>query len=120
MAEQRPAGRTVFTLTRGARAGLLIALLLLVFGAFRMVTPIDLQTTQGPMFACGSGLRPPTDAFQKNVCGRLSEGRQVEVGFEVGGAVIIALGGLLAFGTSRRDERARLATDDGESPLYRD
>ena len=120
MSDQRPLGRTVFVLTRGARACLLIALLLLVFGAFRMVAPIDIQTTQGPMFACGSGLRPPTDAFQKNVCGRLSQGRQVEVGFEAGGAVLIALGGLLVFGSSRREERARLAAEDGESPLYRD
>jgi hypothetical protein len=120
MSDQRAGARPVFGLTRGARACLLIALLLLVFAVFRMVTPIDIQTTQGPMFGCGSGLRPPTDAFQKNVCGRLSQGRQVEVGFEAGGAVIIALGGLLVFGSSRRDERARLAAEDGESPLYRD
>jgi hypothetical protein len=121
MSDQRPPGRTVFVLTRGARACLLIALLLLVLAAFRMVAPIDIQTSQGPMFACGSGLRPPTEAFQKNVCGRLSQGRQVEAGFLAGGAVIVALGGLLVFGSSRRDERARLAADDdGEPPLYRD
>ncbi|HST67004.1 MAG TPA: hypothetical protein VLM05_17620 [Mycobacteriales bacterium] len=120
MSDQRALGRTVFVLTRGARVCLLISLLLLVFAAFRMVAPIDIQTTQGPMFACGSGLRPPTDAFQKNVCGRLSQGRQVEAGFEVGGAVLLALGGLLVFGSSRREERARQAAEDGESPLYRD
>jgi hypothetical protein len=120
MSDQRPLGRTVFVLTRGARACLLIALLLLVVGAFRLVAPIDIQTSQGPMFACGSGLQPPTEAFQKNVCGRLSQGRQVEAGFLAGGALVLALGGLLVFGSSRRDERARIAADDGESPLYRD
>jgi hypothetical protein len=120
MSDQRPLGRTVFVLSRGARACLLAALLLLVVAVFRLVAPIDIQTSQGPIFACGSGLRPPSEAFQKNVCGRLSQGRQVEAGFLAGGAVILALGGLLVFGSSRRDERARLAAEDGESPLYRD
>ena len=121
MSDQRPIGRTVFVLTRGARVCLLIALLLLVLAAYRMVSPIDIQSPQGPMFACGSGLRPPADPFQKNVCGRLSERRQVDAGFLVGGALIVAVGGLLIFGSSRREERARAAAaEDGEPPLYRD
>lgn len=120
MSDQRPPGRTVFVLSRGARACLLIALLLLVAAAFRLVDPIDIQTSQGPMFSCGSGLRPPSEAFQKNVCGRLSQGRQIEAGFLAGGALVVALGGLLVFGSSRRDEHARHSADDGESPLYRD
>jgi hypothetical protein len=120
MSDQPPAGRTVLVLSRGARACLLISLLLLVLGAYRLVAPIDIQSPQGPMFACGSGLRPPTDQFQKNVCGRLSEGRQVDAGFLAGGALIVAAGGLLLFGSSRRHERARLAAEDGESPLYPD
>jgi hypothetical protein len=120
MSDQRPVGRTVFVLTRGARACLLVGLLLLVLAAYRMVAPIDIQSPQGPMFACGSGLRPPTDQFQKNVCGRLSEHRQLDAGFLAGGALIVAAGGLLVFGSSRREERTRAAAEDGESPLYRD
>jgi hypothetical protein len=118
MSDQRPVGRTVFVLTRGARACLLLGLLVLVLAAYRMVAPIDIQSPQGPVFACGSGLRPPTDQFQKNVCGRLSERRQLDAGFLAGGAVIVAVGGLLVFGSSRREERTR--SDDGESPIYRD
>jgi hypothetical protein len=120
MSEQRPLGRTVFVLSRGARACLLLGLLLLVLGVYKMVTPIDIQSPQGPMFACGSGLRPPSDQFQKNVCGRLAERQQVQAGFLAGGALIVAAGGVLVFGSSRREERARVATEDGESPLYRD
>jgi hypothetical protein len=120
MSDQRPPGRTVFMLTRGARVCLLTALLLLVLAAYRMVSPIDIQSPQGPMFACGSGLRPPADPFQKNVCGRLSERRQLDAAFLAGGALIIAVGGLLIFGSSRREERARAAAEDGEPPLYRD
>jgi hypothetical protein len=120
MSDERPVGRTVFVLTRGARACLLLGLLLLVLGVYKMVAPIDIQSPQGPMFACGSGLRPPTDQFQKNVCGRLAERQQVQAGFLAGGALIVAGGGLLVFGSSRREERARIATEDGESPLYRE
>jgi hypothetical protein len=120
MSDQPPAGRTVFVLTRGARACLLLGLLLLVLAAYRMVAPIDIQSPQGPMFACGSGLRPPTDQFQKNVCGRLSEHRQLEAGFLAGGALILAAGGLLVFGSFRREERGRAVAEDGEPPLYRD
>ena len=118
MSDQRPLGRTVFVLSRGARACLLLGLLLLVLGVYKMVTPIDIQSPQGPMFACGSGLRPPSDQFQKNVCGRLAERQQVQAGFLTGGALIVAAGGVLVFGSSRREER--VATEDGESPLYRE
>lgn len=120
MSDQRHPGRTVFVLTRGARACLLLGLLLLVLGIYVLVTPIDAQSPQGPMFACGSGLRPPTDQFQKNVCGRLAQRQQVQAGFLAGGALIVAAGGVLVFGSSRREERAAAAIEDGESPLHRD
>jgi hypothetical protein len=106
MSEQRSTSRTVFVLTRGARGCLLLATLVLLLGAYLLVSPIDIQSPQGPMFACGSGLQPPTDQFQKNVCGRLNERRQVQAGFLGGAAVILAVGGLLVFGSSRREERA--------------
>jgi hypothetical protein len=120
MPDQRSVGRTVFVLSRGARACLLLGLLLLVLGVYTLVTPIDIQSPQGPMFACGSGLRPPTDQFQKNVCGRLAQRQQVQAGFLAGGALIVAAGGLLIFGSNRREELAQGAIEDGESPLYRD
>lgn len=121
MSDQRHIGRTVFVLSRGARACLLLGVLLLLFGVYKLVTPIDIQSPQGPMFACGSGIRPPTDQFQKNVCGRLAERQQVQAGFLAGGALVVAAGGVLVFGSFRREERARVASEeDGESPLYRD
>jgi drug/metabolite transporter (DMT)-like permease len=120
MPDQRSVGRTVFVLSRGARACLLLGLLLLVLGVYTLVTPIDIQSTQGPMVACGSGLRPPSDQFHKNVCGRLAHRQQVQAGFLAGGALVVAAGGMLVFGSSRREERAATATEDGESPLYGD
>jgi hypothetical protein len=120
MSDQRHLGRTVFVLTRGARACLLLGLLSLVLGVYVLVTPIDIQSPQGPMVACGSGWRSPSDQFHKNVCGRLVQRQQVQAGFLAGGALIVAAGGVLVFGSSRREERAGTATEDGESPLYRD
>ncbi len=120
MSDQRHPGRTVFVLNRGARACLLLGVLLLLLAVYVLVTPIDAQSPQGPMFACGSGLRPPTDQFQKNICGRLAERQQVQAGFLAGGALIVAVGGVLVFGSSRREERAAAATEDSESPLHRD
>ena len=72
------------------------------------------------MVACGSGLRPPSDQFHKNVCGRLAQRQQVQAGFLAGGALVVAAGGMLVFGSSRREERAATAIEDGESPLYGD
>ena len=122
MSDQRPANRTVFVLSRGARACMLIGALMLVFAAYLFFSPVDIQSREGPMFACGSGARPPTDAFQKNVCGRLSQQRQMEAAFLAGAAVLTAAGGLLVFGSSRREERvlehvAEHAADD--LPLHR-
>jgi hypothetical protein len=109
--------RTVFVLSRGARACVLLGVLMLVLGAYLFVAPVDIQSREGPMFACGSGLRPPTETFQKNVCGRLAERRQIEAGFLAGAAVITALGGLLVFGSSRRDERVAAFAEDDEEDL---
>lgn len=120
MSDQRSTSRTVFVLNRGTRACLLLGTLMLVLGAYLLVSPIDIQSREGPMFPCGSGAQPPTDAFQKNVCGRLSEERQLQAGFLAGAAVLTALGGLLVFGSSRREEQAREPAEDvGVPQLHR-
>jgi hypothetical protein len=120
MSDERSTSRTVFVLSRGARGCLLLGALMLVFGAYLLVSPIDIQSREGPMFACGSGLQPPTEAFQKNVCGRLSQQRQTEAAFLGVGAIVIAVGGLLVFGSSRREERVyETAPEAAEPQLHR-
>jgi hypothetical protein len=94
--------RTVLTVNRGAKLCLLVAALLLLFAAYLFFVPLDIQTQEGPMFNCGSAARPPTAAFPKTVCGRLSQTAQLRAGFAAGGAVVTALGGLLVFGVTRR------------------
>jgi hypothetical protein len=121
MSDARQATRTVFVLSRGARLFLLLGVLMLMFAAYLLFAPIDIQSPQGPMFNCGSAARPPTDTFQKNVCGRIDQDRQFQSAFVAGGAIITALGGLVVFGSSRRTERADSPAgraEFGEEPPY--
>jgi hypothetical protein len=104
MPETRLVTRTVFVLNRGVRLCWLIAVLLLVLAGWRLVAPIEIQSSEGPMFSCGSAIHPPAGDFQRNVCGRLAEGRQLETGFAAGAGLVLAIGGLLTFGLTRRTE----------------
>ena len=114
MSETRLATRTVFVLNRGARLCLLLAALTLVFAGWLLFSPIDIQSREGPMFNCGSAARPPSELFQRNVCGRLAQGRQIETGFAAGAALIMAVGGLFVFGASRRTEEVRVDLDEDD------
>jgi hypothetical protein len=113
MSETRVASRTVFILNRGGRVCLLIAVLMLLFGAYVFFKPLDIPSPDGPMFNCGSAVHPPREQFAKNVCGRIATDHQMQAGFLAGGAVIVALGGLVAFGASRRTEQVRDEVDAG-------
>lgn len=114
MSETRLATRTVFVLNRGARLCLLVAALMMVLAGWLLFSPIDIQSREGPMFNCGSGARPPSEVFQRNVCGRLAQGRQIEAGFAAGAALITAAGGLFVFGASRRTEEVRPEPDEDD------
>ncbi|HVQ91780.1 MAG TPA: hypothetical protein VMU51_12150 [Mycobacteriales bacterium] len=114
MSETRLATRTVFVLNRGARLCLLLAVLMMAFAGWLLFAPIDIQSREGPMFNCGSAARPPSEVFQRNVCGRLAQGRQIETGFAAGAALITGIGGLFVFGASRRTEEVRVDPADDE------
>jgi hypothetical protein len=113
MSETRVASRTVFVLNRGGRVCLLIAVLMLMFGAYLFFKPLDIPSPDGPMFTCGSAVHPPKDQFAKNVCGRIAADHQMQAGFMAGAGVIVAVGGLVAFGASRRTEQVRDDVDPG-------
>jgi hypothetical protein len=111
MSETRVASRTVFVLNRGGRVCLLIAVLMLMFGAYLFFKPLDIASPDGPMFNCGSAVHPPKEQFAKNVCGRIAADHQLQAGFMAGAGLIVALGGLVAFGASRRTEQVRDEVD---------
>lgn len=108
--------RTVVSLSRGARACLLVAVLVLLAAAYRFFAPIDIPTREGPMFRCGTAASPPTEEFPRSVCGRIATDRLLQASFLTGGAVVLGLGGLVVFGASRRVEEA--VRPDGRPPAH--
>lgn len=92
------------SLSRGARACLLAAVLVLLVAAYRFLAPIDIPTREGPMFRCGTAASPPAEEFPRSVCGRLATDRLMQAAFLAGGAVVLGLGGLVVFGAARRTE----------------
>ena len=106
MTEPSAPTRTVVSLSRGARACLLAAVLLLLAATYRFLAPIDIPTREGPMFRCGSAASPPTEEFPRSVCGRIATDRLMQAAFLAGGAVVLGAGGFVVFGATRRTEEA--------------
>ena len=119
MPDQRPVGRTVFVLSRGARVCLLLGLLLLVLGRVQDGDADRHPEPAGADVRLWVGIAPAQRPVPEE---RLRPARpsasRCRPGFLAGGALIVAAGGALVFGSSRREERAATATEDGESPLY--
>ena len=79
-----------------------------------------IQLPSGPtniFFLCGNGAHPPTDNFPKTVCGNANKNRQEQAIAYGLAAAVIGFGGLLAFGSTSRQERARHIRPDEEVGL---
>ncbi len=81
--------------------------LLLLAAAYLFWSPLEKPTKEGIPFGCSSAANPPTDPFQKKVCGKINQRRQMQAGSLVVAAVIVGAGGVLTYGASRRVEHAR-------------
>ncbi len=92
-----PADRSV-----GTRICFLLAALLLVLAGYLLLAPLERPSSQGPPFGCGTALHPPSDSFARAVCGGLNRQHAMQSGAVAAGAVVLAGGGLLAFGPIRR------------------
>ena len=101
--------RTVVVLSRGARLCLMAAALLLIFAWYVLYSGIQRPTAGGNNFPflCGNGAHPPTDSFPKAACGYENRNRQYQAIAYGLGAAVVGLGGLLTFGSTSRQERAR-------------
>jgi hypothetical protein len=84
---------------------------LVVVAAYLFWSPLEKPTDQGVPFGCSSAANSPTDPFQRKVCGKLNERRQMQAGGFLLAAVIVGVGGVLSFGASRTVEHARPAED---------
>ena|SRR5690242_1993515 len=100
--------RTVVSLRAGARVGLTLAALLLVFAAYHAWMPVDITARGGVQFECGSVVNPPNSTFAKNVCGSLVDRQRLIMIFSIIGAVVLAAGAVYSFGIERRHEQITL------------
>lgn len=97
--------RTVTSLSLGARLSLLAGLIVGALAVYLYFVPIQFETPAGSAFRCGSAANPPADTFGRNVCAdrnKIQKYRAITVGSV---ALIVAVGGVAAFGLSRREER---------------
>lgn len=102
MTEQTPpANRTVFSLSLGSRVCLLLGALLVLFSAYLFWSPIGASVPGSFPAKCGSAADPPNDSLGKAVCGSANAQRQSQSLAALGAAVVVVVGGLLAFGVTR-------------------
>lgn len=99
-----PTHRSVVSLRLGARIGMVIAALMLVFAGFRLFAPVDITGRGGLQFKCGSVIHPPSGSLQIATCGGAVDRERMIAIFTGIGAVVVAAGSIYAFGTNRRRE----------------
>jgi hypothetical protein len=102
----------VTSLRLGARIGVTIAALILVFAAYEAWVPVDITGYRGIQFNCGSVIRPPSGLFQVNTCGAVVDRQRTKMIFSIIAAVVLAAGSIYAFGFNRRHEQIVVDSDD--------
>lgn len=90
----------------GTQVCLILAALLLIAGVYNLIVPINMPTQQG-VFGCGTGLKPPTDAFAAGVCQDLATIQQLRAAFLGAGALALGILGFTFFGANRVSRPAR-------------
>ena len=105
------------SLKLGARIGMVIAALMLVFAGFHLWAPVDIRGQGGLQFKCGSVLNPPSGALQVVTCGGVVERERMKVVFTGIGALVVAVGSVYAFGTNRRRGTPVPPSEDDDEPL---
>ncbi len=90
------------SITTGAKASVVAALVLLVAATFILLDPIEQPTTSGPPFRCGTAMDPAQGAFAASFCSGVVRGQQLLAAAFVVSALAVALGGIWAFGIRGR------------------
>lgn len=106
------------SLKLGARIGLVLAVLMLVFAAFHLWAPVDITGRGGLQFDCGSVIDPPSGPLQVANCGRVVDRQRMIVIFTGIGALVVAAGSIYAFGMNRRRETYPPATAGRDDDVF--
>ncbi len=99
--------RAVVAMTTGAKLSVLVALLLVVFMAFLMLSPISRSDPTSKAVDCGTVLNPPPTDFVRGLCGQANDMRLAQTVGVGAAALIVGIGGIMTFGTTRREDLAR-------------
>jgi hypothetical protein len=103
----RAEDRRVFSLSTGSRICFIVAALLLLLAGYLFWSPLGASVANGFPAKCGSAAHPPSDTLGKAVCGSVNDERRAQALAALGAAVIVAGGGLLAFGAAPVASRRR-------------
>jgi hypothetical protein len=118
-----PAGRVVAVLTTGSRVSLTIAGVFVVVAAALFWMPIMQNVPPAPPISCGSAASPSGDKAVMSLCGVKPRQQQLRAGTALAIALVIAGGGVWAFGTRPvrqepvRDVAVDRETDHGLGPV---
>lgn len=103
--------RTTSVPTVGLRACLVVAVLLLVWVVYFLLTPIHVNTPNGRAFDCGTVVNGPETSFARGLCGSAPDvARDKAIALGVS-ALVVAVGGFLTFGMTRKESVARSAAE---------
>ena len=104
MSDHAPDGRTIITLSTGARVGAVAAAVLLIVAAYLLWSPIQLYPSGGFPIQCGTALSFPADDLGKAACGDANIIRQWQAAVFAAAGAVVALGSVYAFGIRRHRE----------------
>ena len=96
--------RVVSVPSTGFRAMLLLGVLLVIWGVYFLLAPIQAPGANGRMFECGTALSGPSSQFGRGVCGSANKTNTTKASFLAVGGLAVWVGGFLTFGMTRREE----------------
>lgn len=106
MEEEAPETRETLSPSVGAKLCLMVAVLFAIAAGYFLLSPVQVTTSSGQAFGCGTALDGPKTQFAVGICGSANtaaKDKAIAIGL---GAAVVGVGGLLVFGPSRRTHTA--------------
>jgi len=104
MTDATPERRVRSVPSTGARLCLMIAALFVVAAVYFLLAPVQVAAANGKTFDCGDAMNGPKSSFAKGVCGSTNKVAGYKATAFGAGGIIVAVGGFLVFGMTRREE----------------
>jgi len=104
MTEATPERRVRSVPSTGARLCLMIATLFVVAAVYFLLTPVQVSAANGKTFDCGDAMNGPKSSFARGVCGSSNKVAGYKATAMGASALVVAVGGFLVFGLTRREE----------------